>query len=198
MPERIQLRRTKGWRKPKGVVTVARPTKWGNPFIFRHQMGGLVRYQPKAPDDWDFESRISADGMRHDYYHPDGTITLFMVRWATREEVVEMYRRTLLDPDEGMIGAHPTVKGHLAKVTPDDIRAELKGRDLACWCKPEWPCHADVLLQIANGPEHWCENCQTDDHDTASTLCPYLPPEVRARWKQGMDELHNSFRRTYD
>lgn len=32
MPERIQLRRTKGWRKPEGVVVVARPSKWGNPF----------------------------------------------------------------------------------------------------------------------------------------------------------------------
>lgn len=33
MPERIQLRRTKGWRKPKGAVVVTRSSKWwGNPF----------------------------------------------------------------------------------------------------------------------------------------------------------------------
>lgn len=32
MPERIQLRRTKGWRLPEGAVSVARPTDWGNPF----------------------------------------------------------------------------------------------------------------------------------------------------------------------
>jgi hypothetical protein len=32
MPERIQLRRTKGWRKPEGAVVVARPSKWGNPW----------------------------------------------------------------------------------------------------------------------------------------------------------------------
>ena len=32
MPERIQLRRTKGWRKPAGAVVVARPSRWGNPF----------------------------------------------------------------------------------------------------------------------------------------------------------------------
>ena len=31
-PNRIQLRRTKGWRKPEGVIVVARPSKWGNPF----------------------------------------------------------------------------------------------------------------------------------------------------------------------
>ena len=29
---RIQLRRTKGWRKPPGVVVVSRPSKWGNPY----------------------------------------------------------------------------------------------------------------------------------------------------------------------
>jgi hypothetical protein len=30
-------------------------------------------------------------------------------------------------------------------------RAELAGRDLACWCPADHPCHADVLLDIANG-----------------------------------------------
>ncbi len=28
---------------------------------------------------------------------------------------------------------------------------ELKGRDLACWCGPDEVCHADVLLEVANG-----------------------------------------------
>lgn len=27
---------------------------------------------------------------------------------------------------------------------------ELKGKDLACWCPLDQPCHADVLLKIAN------------------------------------------------
>lgn len=29
--------------------------------------------------------------------------------------------------------------------------APLRGKDLACWCPPGKPCHADVLLRIANG-----------------------------------------------
>jgi hypothetical protein len=32
VPRRIQLRRTKGWRKPPGAVVVARPSRWGNPY----------------------------------------------------------------------------------------------------------------------------------------------------------------------
>lgn len=37
--------------------------------------------------------------------------------------------------------------------TPDatEIRTELAGRDLACWCPTDQPCHADVLLEIAAG-----------------------------------------------
>lgn len=26
---------------------------------------------------------------------------------------------------------------------------ELRGKNLACWCKPGHPCHADVLLDVA-------------------------------------------------
>jgi|SRR6478735_4306621 len=37
---------------------------------------------------------------------------------------------------------------------PAGLRARLshlRGRDLACWCPPSSPCHADVLLELANG-----------------------------------------------
>ncbi len=34
-------------------------------------------------------------------------------------------------------------------VTVDDVKRELRGKNLACWCK-ESPCHADVLLELAN------------------------------------------------
>lgn len=30
------------------------------------------------------------------------------------------------------------------------IRDNLGGKDLACWCPLDQPCHADVLLEIAN------------------------------------------------
>lgn len=34
-----------------------------------------------------------------------------------------------------------------------DVRRELRGKDLACWCPLDAPCHADVLLELANaGP----------------------------------------------
>lgn len=33
-----------------------------------------------------------------------------------------------------------------------DVRRELRGKDLVCWCALDKPCHADVLLSIANEP----------------------------------------------
>ena len=32
----------------------------------------------------------------------------------------------------------------------DEIGRELRGRDLVCWCRLGRPCHADVLMKVAN------------------------------------------------
>lgn len=34
--------------------------------------------------------------------------------------------------------------------TSHDVEPELAGKDLACWCPLDQPCHADVLLELAN------------------------------------------------
>ena len=93
MPTRIQLRRSKGWRKPENAVVVARPSCWGNP------------HRAAAP---------TVDAHR---------------------AAVEAFRADLLG------GALP--------YSADDVRRALAGRDLACWCRADLPCHADVLLEVA-------------------------------------------------
>ena len=45
------------------------------------------------------------------------------------------------------LGNHPNLIGY----TEAEVRAELAGRDLACWCPLDQPCHADILLTLANG-----------------------------------------------
>lgn len=37
-------------------------------------------------------------------------------------------------------------------IRPTTYDAKLHGHDLACWCPPEEPCHADVLLKVARTP----------------------------------------------
>jgi len=165
-PKRIQRQRTKGWRMPAGAVYVGRPTRWGNPFGYRTGTG-LARvpavHDPAAA--WEYEGRISADGMRHDYHHPGGRITVCHVRYMTRDEIVETFRLALLGLDTPAmrasfpsgrgkwlgrwVGQHPNRRR--AYTTVEDVRRELAGKDLACWCPLSEPCHADVLLEIANG-----------------------------------------------
>lgn len=157
-PVRVQLSRARGWRKPENTVVVARPSKFGNPFRLRDETHGLVRYRLEAPDEIDYEGRISHDGNMHPWYGPEGTVVPFYVRYATAAEIVWMFRRTLLDPTPSMRMAYPSGSGRFAKVTVEEIRAELAGKNLACWCPlvdtdgNPVPCHADVLLELANTP----------------------------------------------
>lgn len=49
---------------------------------------------------------------------------------------------------------------YLSSANVLDIES-LRGKNLACWCALDQPCHADVLLEIANLPE--------DTHDHPKT-----------------------------
>ncbi len=52
---------------------------------------------------------------------------------GTRTEVIEKYRQHVW-----------------ATFICDAAISELRGKDLVCWCAPA-ACHADVLMEIANG-----------------------------------------------
>lgn len=140
---------------PEGAVYVGRPTKWGNPFRWHDLTYGLVRFGPtheaRFGRAWDYEGRISAPGTSHDMWLDRDDVVRTEVRWATRAELVDLFRLTLTEPTYGMRAAYPSRGGHFAKCTVDEIRAELAGRDLVCWCPLDQPCHADVLLELANG-----------------------------------------------
>lgn len=53
----------------------------------------------------------------------------------------------------GAVRAFSTLMQTSLRMEPVKTRAlldELRGKNLACWCKPGQPCHADVLLELAN------------------------------------------------
>lgn len=52
----------------------------------------------------------------------------------TRQEAVDRYRRSVT-MRAGTVGR---------------IQDKFRGKNLACWCRLDQPCHADVLLEIAN------------------------------------------------
>lgn len=120
---RIQLRRAKGWRMPPNTVKVDRTTKWGNP----HRVG-----------------LCAVCGIDHESADE-----------AVAEFAAEMRNAWMGAPmDDGL-----TSFG-------DFMQKRLRGKSLACWCrlcekhregKPLGvkcdecsPCHADVLLEVAN------------------------------------------------
>lgn len=41
-------------------------------------------------------------------------------------------------------------KESLSSILKEEIIKELKGKNLACFCPLDKPCHADILLEIAN------------------------------------------------
>jgi hypothetical protein len=65
---------------------------------------------------------------------------------------VATFRKMLADEGAWFPVPLPWPKGKIPAqlTTVEDIRRELRGHNLACWCKPGQACHADVLLEIAN------------------------------------------------
>lgn len=93
------------------------------------------------PSRWGNCFSLSGDEPHVDIVGPDGWFTpwYFPTRRAATEHAVKAFRWHLEN--------RPNVTGFAA----EDVRRELAGRDLACWCPLDQPCHADVLLEIANG-----------------------------------------------
>lgn len=94
-PQRIQRKRTAGWRMPEGAVYVGRQAQggmWGNWVAKRQGLSGTA----------------AVAAFRH---------------WVENE-------------------ASDAWKGR--------ARIELGGRTLACWCRLDRPCHADVLIDLVN------------------------------------------------
>jgi uncharacterized protein DUF4326 len=79
--------------------------------------------------------------------------------WRMPENTVKVDRTTRFGKpfrlDEGHAASVAAFRAWLAstqagKALADAARVELRGRNLACWCPLDGPCHADVLLEIAN------------------------------------------------
>lgn len=120
-PQRIQLSRKKGYRKPEGAISVARPSRWGNPFrvgfSYRWTDGAPCPYpRPAKAVEGEWEQLERCESIRH--------AVLWYEAWITK----------------------------MVPIMAEDARTYLRGHDLGCWCPlDQEPCHADVLLALANG-----------------------------------------------
>lgn len=117
--QRIQRRRTKGWRMPENTVNVGRPSKWGNPFAIK-----------------------SVDALG---FYPYGWKVL-------GEPSVASFNRIYMNETDAAARSVHLYRGEIELLLSIGARdlSELRGKNLACWCPLDQPCHADVLLELAN------------------------------------------------
>lgn len=125
-PHRVQLQRTKDWRMPPNTISVARPGRYGNPIKVGAQCSVSV---------------MGLDGLGYDVAAvicAHLAVSIFKSEWeAIWSALVE---------------GHPEpADKHWAEGKWAMLR-HLRGSNLACWCAPSEPCHADVWLDIANRP----------------------------------------------
>jgi hypothetical protein len=116
---------------PEGAVYVGRPSRWGNPFVIGEEylFGDRDHLGPGPLVDWPMPT------WREPGTYPNGIV---VVRLEHVEVGIVWYRHFI---------SQPAFARHLAP---------LQGKDLVCWCPLEdetgrrVPCHADVLLELAN------------------------------------------------
>jgi hypothetical protein len=123
-PQRMQMTRLRPWRhRAPDAVIVDRRSMWGNPFKIGENYMWLSTLPFPVPT-----AREPGD-----YEHG---LTVDKLREAS--DAVEWFRAwaTWSERRDGYLAA---------------VQQNLEGKDLACWCPLDQPCHADVLLELANG-----------------------------------------------
>lgn len=136
-PVRLQLSRKKGFRLQEqsharnglSAIVVARPSRHGNPY----KVVCLYNYAPDR-QGWGVAEPFE--------FGSTGVIALGFSRIFDNGSDARSHAANLF---------REAVASGQWKV---DI-ATLRGKNLACWCPLDHPCHADVLLELANRPR--CE-----------------------------------------
>lgn len=136
-PVRIQRKRMKGWKMPPNTVSVTRPGPFGNPFDFRSSDCCWLALSYGCRGDRLGRQEASVKAFR-EWIEPH-----------ERRKLVRMERGIQFGNDDKNVQIGPRfIVGPPPSL--DMIREKLRGKNLACYCKPGEPCHADVLLEIAN------------------------------------------------
>jgi hypothetical protein len=136
MAERIQRKRSKGWKSPPNTVYVGRPTVWGNPFYVRTTL-----YQ----DKWQVR-------------HYEELLAEFPTKREAQAEAVRLFEKWF-NTDIADIGTelHNFRNRYGWKGFSLACAVNmLSGKNLSCWCGLDESCHAEVILRLANKARSGC------------------------------------------
>ena len=107
---------------PENTVSVARPSKWGNPLkLIGDQIFIDARHRRKVLDRWVFLRHGDIRDIMFLYWH-----LISDTKFIGQD--LQYWSDHFSDLDFG----------------------ELSGKDLACFCPLDSPCHADLLIERAN------------------------------------------------
>lgn len=120
MSDLKRVQSTKGWRMPEGTIYVGRPSKWSNPYTVDLMRSRSVGYQLLGTDP--------------------------SMQQLLKDSVAAFRCDLTYGPDSAWWWWGP----HTQIIKIKGALAELRGHDLACLCPLDQPCHADVLLELAN------------------------------------------------
>lgn len=110
---------------PAGSVYVGRPTLWGNPWTPLAARATEMFVIDEVPNVLVENYRAWLDHGDREYRGKEGDLEPFPIYVTLHERRSELLARL----------------------------PELQGKQLACWCPLDKPCHADVLAELANrGP----------------------------------------------
>lgn len=165
LPARIQLSRAKGFvlsresylLNGKAAVKATRPGLMGNPW----HIG--------SPDS--HVKIVAIEGFTRTTFE-----AVLWGRAIDAAKAVALFRASLADDDDasrevvswalsGLSGRGRDFAGRMLRSWRANVREKLptlRGANLACWCRLYQPCHADVLLELANRPV-----CEEIDHAAA-------------------------------
>jgi hypothetical protein len=124
-PVRIQRSRAKGWRKPEGAVYVGRGSAFGNPVVC-------------TPHGCELKLCGCCPGFAYRC-----CVKVFREYVTSGIEGRGSHTGSFVIACDGLAG-YP-YRNEIVRRLP-----ELRGKDLMCWCPLDKPCHADVLLELAN------------------------------------------------
>ena len=106
---------------PSSAIYVGRPTKWGNPYT-------VIELS---------EDEREGDDRAWCVLSPEGSQVSceFSSKPDAARCAVEWFQEAIVDS---------------VLLYEPGFFEPLRGKDLCCWCSLDQPCHADVLLAIAN------------------------------------------------
>ena len=141
MTHRVTLSRVRGWRMPEGARVVTRSTVFGNPWACGTDQAFWWPHDPRGPR-WVSTHRVPR--LRLTAHEAVGLYTGWLrLAWVPRGALpVGLTEHGITACRDALDARRLTILGALPA---------LRGRPLACWCPPDSPCHADVLLELANG-----------------------------------------------